>query len=150
MAKVKIYNYKGCIDNHNYPQACFSMRASWKLIDGLNGLDRHFNFGNPFASDDNVAKLKKKWPRSRVIGHGNVKEVSELFVEWIKGNVYEELEPRRRKTIVREIELGNLDDTTFLYYRKPDLEDPIMCTSHIHELVKYINELREKKLIEGG
>ena len=141
MAIVTICSYKECIEKHTelYPKAAFSMRVNRNIEHYLEGLTTNRNFGNPFKTDDNAKSLNKKYKTDKYEGHGTVTEVSERFVKWVKGEVNPYTEPWRQRWIKKQLDEGKLDDVEFLYCR-----DDSKDSSHIRELVKYINECRSE------
>ena len=126
MANIKIVSYRDCMIRHkeNYPKEIFSMRVHDKNERYLSPLTKYKHFGNPFTK----YKFKDK----------TVEELSLMFIEWLNGKTYYNLQTNRRDWINKKINSGELDDTTFLYYR-----DCTKITSHTLELIKFIN--RRKK-----
>jgi len=142
MASVKIVKYKECIDLHkeHYPRVMFSMRVTPALTNYLEGLNRFEHFGNPFKTDDNAARLNTKYKTDKYKGYGSIEDVCKAYIEWVKGNNYQNTSPRRRAWIMDKVLTGELDDVEFVYYR-----DDSKNNSHIRELVNYINERKAQK-----
>jgi len=116
----------------------YGTRVNKYNITSLEGLTLVQNFGNPFLTDDMAEKLNMDFGMD-VDGYGGIKTVSNLFVEWIKGDKYQEIEPERREWLKEQIHEGRLDHTKFTYYRSCKRR-----VSHLTEMIKYIIEVRRR------
>jgi len=123
---------------HNNETIFFGTRPNFKSMESLEGLSRDKHFGNPFFTDAVANRLSKKYKR-KFKGFGGVPAVSRLFVEWVKGNVHKKVEPTRREWIYEQIVTGMLDEAKFTYYASCKER-----TSHILELIKFIDQVKEK------
>ena len=116
-------------------------------IDTLRHPDANgMHFGNPF-SHTNYSGVKK------VVG--SVKEASEAYEQWLRGEKYQEIEPERRKWILDQINSGKLDGKPLVYYTEkvPDNSygrstyDYNEAPNHAHKLQKLILEHQQGNVI---
>lgn len=124
--------------------------AKAKQIGGIDTL-RHpdangMHFGNPF-SHTSYSGVQKIMP--------SVKDAVTAFEQWLRGTAYQDIEPKRRKWILDQINSGALDNKPFVYYTNtvPDNSygrstyDYNSAPNHAHVLQKLVNELRAE---QGG
>ena len=85
--------------------------AKAKEIGGVDVL-RHpdangMHYGNPFSPLDNTnASVKTK----------NIAEAVDNYRKWLKGEAFQDVEPKRRQWIIDQINSGALDGKTLVYY----------------------------------
>jgi len=121
---------------HNNKTILFGTRVSSKTK--LTGFSKDKNFGNPFRVSATADRLNHDFKTNVYKGYGTAKEVSELYVEWIRGKVHQDIEPRRREWLFLNAINFRLHGKVFTYYKNTN-------TSHILSLLEYIYS---SKLIE--
>jgi hypothetical protein len=113
-------------------------RASIKIVDdpwdaqekgqGISVIrgtgDKHY--GNPFGAPGST--------NAAVILEGSIADRVMAFHEWLSGEDYQHIEPKRREWILSQIEKGALDGKTLLYYK--NLNEP----SHADVLLEMVND----------
>ena len=117
-------------------------------IDGIDTL-RHPNsqgmhYGNPFTHNASIAASST----TPVIKVNTVKEAVEDYEMWLRGIRFQDIEPERRQWILDQIESGQLDDKSLVYYtdKIPDRSygrttyDYYEAPNHAHILQKLILE----------
>ena len=126
---IKVCSIRNAYKLHNGKTILFGTRVSSKTK--LIGFSNNKNFGNPFRVSATADKLNYDFKTNKYKGYGTAKEVSELYVEWIRGKVHQDIEPDRREWIFLNAINFKLHGKIFTYYKDVN-------TSHILSLLEYI------------
>ena len=136
MSSIEFKSFKDCMDLHDGINFVFSMKP--KNISSLKGLTNTQNFGNPFITDTVAERWRKRF-KSKVVGKGNVIDVSKLFISWIAGKEETNVKPYTRDWLRKVLKERTYENSTFLYYTNSN------TTSHIWEFICVINALKEHR-----
>jgi hypothetical protein len=143
LSRIAVMNIRDSFEAHNGIDVMFGTRPPMKSIHRLKNLSRTKHFGNPFRTDRIANDMNKRYS-SNYKGYGTATDASELFVEWIRGEVHQDIEPERCTWLYETINNTDYRGVKFTYYRKCDQE-----TSHIFEMLKYIISIERQKDFKG-
>lgn len=111
------------------------------------------HFGNPFIGslrrdkDGNLVKAKA----DNITRFNTIDEADQAYRDWLLGLKHQNIEPKRREWILKQINEGKLDNQTLLYYKPMDVTN-IDGTkviggyhSHADTLSEVVEQLRTTK-----
>lgn len=104
------------------------------------------HFGNPFIGSVRQGKPTKIDNR---LYYGTIEQAREAYRQWLEGTAHQDIQPMRREWILEQIDSGNLDNKTLLYYEPQSLEqlDGTTITggyySHADVLAEIVRARRE-------
>jgi uncharacterized protein YfkK (UPF0435 family) len=116
-------------------QAVKEAEINGEGINVLRKANTNEHYGNPFShlpSDKTNALVKVN----------SVKEAVDSYRDWLNGTKYQNIEPERRQWILDQINSGELDGKTLLYYKQ--LNEP----SHADILAEVVNN--RNKVTKSG
>jgi hypothetical protein len=89
----------------------------WNSTRLLN--NKHHHFGNPFIGSKRQGIIDKV---DNIRIFGTIQEAAQAYKDWLLGKAHQEIEPEQRKWILSQIESGNLNGKTLLYYEPDTIE----------------------------